>query len=183
MNLFLISEKSEERKRETSRGSEPPPPGEEVPPPVSQEPKEKEGSVQGTPREATRGDSKTKDIPKNDERKGSKERSRHRDSSRSPRRRRTRSRSRSGSAKRNRKRSPSPKPKKVHVSRLTRNVLKGHVQEIFANFGTVKSVDMVMDRNRSWISRGDAYVEFEDPKDCEEAIKHMNKGKSNWFFF
>ena len=35
-------------------------------------------------------------------------------------------------------RSPTPRPTKIHVGRLTRNVTKEHVQEIFSAFGTIK---------------------------------------------
>ncbi len=59
---------------------------------------------------------------------------------------------------------------------MTRNVLKDHVVEIFANFGTVKSVEMNNDRQRPRVGSS-AYVEYEKPEDVENAIKHMHGGK------
>ena len=35
---------------------------------------------------------------------------------------------------------------KLHVGRLSRNVNKGHLEEIFAHYGTVKAVDVIIVR-------------------------------------
>lgn len=83
-----------------------------------------------------------------------------------------RSKSPSASPKR-RKRTPSPKPTKVCVSKLTRNVNKGHVEEIFSNYGKVKSVDLPLSNG---ISRGIAYVDYDTPEEAEDALKYMNGG-------
>lgn len=52
----------------------------------------------------------------------------------------SRSRSRSRSVRKKRDRSPTPKGNKIgpriHLGRLTRNVTKDHVHEIFSNYGT-----------------------------------------------
>lgn len=83
-----------------------------------------------------------------------------------------RSKSPSASPKR-RKRSPTPKPTKVCVSKLTRNVNKGHVEEIFSNYGKVRSVDVP---HVNSISRGLAYVDYETSEEAEDALKYMNGG-------
>ena len=75
-----------------------------------------------------------------------------------------------------RKRSPTPRPTKVHVGRLTRNVNKDHIQEIFALYGAIKYIDMPNDRIHPNTSRGHAYVEYENPDDAEKAIKYMDGG-------
>ncbi|KAG8145547.1 hypothetical protein E2320_012064 [Naja naja] len=91
---------------------------------------------------------------------------------------RRRSRSKSKPPKRDEKerkrRSPSPKPTKVHVGRLTRNVTKDHIMEIFSTYGKIKMIDMPADRLNPHLSRGYAYVEFENPDDAEKALKHMD---------
>lgn len=94
---------------------------------------------------------------------------------------RSRSRSRSPRGDRKaapprRQRSPTPKPTKVHVGRLTRNVNREHIVEIFSVYGTVKSVEMLMDRNHPEFSRGFAYVDYEAADDAEKAVLHMNGG-------
>jgi len=83
-----------------------------------------------------------------------------------------RSKSPSASPKR-KKRSPTPKPTKVCVSKLTRNVNKGHVEEIFSNYGKVRSVDVP---HVNSISRGLAYVDYENSGEAEDALKYMNGG-------
>lgn len=75
-----------------------------------------------------------------------------------------------------RKRSPTPRPCKVHVGRLTRNVNKDHIQEIFSLYGTIKYIDMPNDRIHPNTSRGHAYVEYENPDDAEKAVKYMDGG-------
>ncbi|CAG2118849.1 unnamed protein product, partial [Medioppia subpectinata] len=97
--------------------------------------------------------------------------SRSRDSSR-------RRRQRSASPKRAvRKPSPTPKPTRIHVGRLTRNVTKDHVMEIFSVYGTVRNVEMPFDRIHPHLSRGFAYVEFDKPEDADKAIKYMDGGQ------
>ncbi|ELT89736.1 hypothetical protein CAPTEDRAFT_156845 [Capitella teleta] len=89
-----------------------------------------------------------------------------------------RSRTRSRSPKRSRpRRSPTPRSCKVHVARLTRNVNKEHVTEIFSVYGTVKHVEMLVDRFHPEFCRGFAYVEYENADDAEKAVKHMDGGQ------
>ncbi|EDV27742.1 uncharacterized protein TRIADDRAFT_9217, partial [Trichoplax adhaerens] len=64
----------------------------------------------------------------------------------------------------------------IHLGRLTRNATKDHVQEIFSNYGKVKNVDVPTDRANG-LPRGFAYIEFENGKSAENAIKYMNGGQ------
>ena len=88
-------------------------------------------------------------------------------------------RSRSTSPRRRRRgeRSPTPKPLRIHIGRLTRNVTKDHLNEIFAVYGTVKSVDLPAERRDfSHVHRGYAYIEFATAEEAETAMKHMDGG-------
>lgn len=83
----------------------------------------------------------------------------------------------SPSPKRKRKeRSPSPKPTRIHIGRLTRNVNRDHIQEIFSHYGTIKNVDFPVDRMHTQNGRGFCYVEFTTPEEAENAMKHMDGG-------
>ncbi|RWS05048.1 SR-related protein LDC2-like protein [Dinothrombium tinctorium] len=110
----------------------------------------------------------------------------HTSSSRSRSQSSSSSSSRSSSASRGRRgRSVSPKPKralspkvaKIHIGRLTRNVTKDHLLEIFNAYGVIKSVDLPIDRIHPHLSRGFAYVEYEKAEDAEKAIKYMDGGQ------
>lgn len=91
---------------------------------------------------------------------------------------RSRSRSRSLSSRRKkRERSLTPKPVRIHIGRLTRNVTKDHVQEIFSNYGTIKYVEFPTDRMHVPFGRGFAYIEYTNPEDAENAMKHMDGGQ------
>lgn len=91
---------------------------------------------------------------------------------------RDRSRSRSLSARRKKRdRSPTPKPVRIHIGRLTRNVTKEHVQEIFSLYGTIKYIEFPIDRLHPPHGRGFAYVEYTNPEDAENAMKHMDGGQ------
>ena len=75
-------------------------------------------------------------------------------------------------------RKPSPPvQKKVCVAKLTRNVTKDHVMEIFGNFGNVIYCDLPMDKQKSWINTSLAYVEYEKLEEADECVKKMNGGK------
>uniref|UniRef100_A0A452GB38 RNA-binding protein with serine-rich domain 1 n=1 Tax=Capra hircus TaxID=9925 RepID=A0A452GB38_CAPHI len=77
--------------------------------------------------------------------------------------------------KEGRRPSPSPKPTKLHIARLTRNVTKDHIREIFSTFGKVRVIDMPVKRMHPGLS--DAYVEFETPDGAEKALKYMDGGQ------
>uniref|UniRef100_A0A3B3BR20 RNA binding protein with serine rich domain 1 n=1 Tax=Oryzias melastigma TaxID=30732 RepID=A0A3B3BR20_ORYME len=93
---------------------------------------------------------------------------------------RRRSRSKSKSAKKDererRRQSPTPKPTKVYLGRLTRNVIKEHIHEIFSTYGKIKMIDMPVNRAHPHLSKGYAYVEFENSEEAEKALKHMDGG-------
>lgn len=89
-----------------------------------------------------------------------------------------RGRSRSGSARRKRReRSPTPRPTKIHVGRLTRNITREHISEIFSVYGELKSVDMPFDRFHQHLNKCFAYIEYNSPDDAENAMKHMDGGQ------
>ena len=75
------------------------------------------------------------------------------------------------------KRSPTPKPTKIHIGRLTRNVNKDHIQEIFSVYGTIKHLEMPPDRAHSNFSKGFAYVDYEKAEEAEKAVKYMDGGE------
>uniref|UniRef100_A0A3B4FEL1 RRM domain-containing protein n=1 Tax=Pundamilia nyererei TaxID=303518 RepID=A0A3B4FEL1_9CICH len=75
-----------------------------------------------------------------------------------------------------RRRSPTPKPTKVFLGRLTRNVIKEHIQEIFSTYGKIKMIEMPMNRMHPHLSKGYAYVEYETSEEAEKALKHMDGG-------
>lgn len=52
-----------------------------------------------------------------------------------------------------------------------------HIQEIFATYGKIKSVEMPMDRLHPHLSRCSAYVEFETPEEAQKALKYMDGGR------
>lgn len=55
--------------------------------------------------------------------------------------------------------------------------LQDHIMEIFSTYGKIKMIDMPVDRLNPHLSKGYAYVEFENPDDAEKALKHMDGGK------
>ena len=48
--------------------------------------------------------------------------------------------------------------------------------EIFGTFGKLKSAELKIDPAVN-LSKGFAYVEYEDPRDCEQAIISMDGGQ------
>ncbi|KAF5400638.1 RNA-binding protein with serine-rich domain 1 [Paragonimus heterotremus] len=81
---------------------------------------------------------------------------------------------------RERSKSPAvdmPKFTRVLVEKLTRNITKAHVQEIFSVWGTIQSVDMPADRLHPEFSRSYAYVTYENPKSATDAVNFMNGGQ------
>lgn len=74
-------------------------------------------------------------------------------------------------------RSPTPRPTKIHVGRLTRNVTKEHVQEIFSDYGTIKNIQFEYERHQQHLGKGFAYIEFSTPDEAEDAMKHMDGGQ------
>lgn len=66
---------------------------------------------------------------------------------------------------------------RIHIGRLTRNITKDHVIEIFSTYGTIKTVEFLLDRVHPPAGRGFAYVEYNNPEDAENAMKHMDGGQ------
>ncbi len=68
------------------------------------------------------------------------------------------------------------------MTKLTRNVTRDHVIEIFNNYGTVKNVDVSDARGGGGGGPGrgrTATVEFETHEMVEKAVKHMDEGKQS----
>ena len=121
-----------------------------------------------------------KENLKKDEKRSSRSRSRSRSRSGDRRRRRRSSDRRSRSASPRRQRKPTPPPRKICVTKLTRNVTKDHVLEIFGNFGNITHCDLTLDRNKTWLHNGNCYVEYEKVEEAEECIKKMDGGNFNF---
>ena len=47
-----------------------------------------------------------------------------------------------------------PGPTKIHIGRLTRNVNRDHLQEIFSSFGKIKDIEFGSERMRPWLNKG-----------------------------
>ncbi len=47
----------------------------------------------------------------------------------------------------------------------------------------MRDVTLEKERQRSWINKGFAYVEFEAADDVDNAVKHMNGGQVGPLFF
>lgn len=62
------------------------------------------------------------------------------------------------------------------VRNLTRNVTEDHIQEIFGCYGTLKSVELAVDRNVN-LPRGYAHVDFETHEEAERALDYLNNGQ------
>lgn len=82
-----------------------------------------------------------------------------------------------------RERSPIPRPTKIHIGHLTRNVTKEHIVEIFSTYGNIKIVEFPLDKMHPSHGKGFAYVEFETADEAENAMKHMDGGKLNFYTY
>ena len=49
----------------------------------------------------------------------------------------------------------TPPPTKIHIGRLTRNVNREHLQEIFGTFGKIKDIEFGSERMRPWLNKGE----------------------------
>lgn len=49
--------------------------------------------------------------------------------------------------------------------------------EIFSTYGTIKSIEFPKDHVHPHLGRGFCYVEFTNPDEAEEAMKHMDGGQ------
>lgn len=179
-NFFNLSSSSsssssgDRRKRRASRSKSPARKA-----PIG-ESKERDGKDRPKSRERARKPSGDRERDDKRDRASSKGRGGRRSRSHSARnrsKRNSRSRSASVSSRRKRfERSETPKPTRINVSRLTRNVTKDHVMEIFSNYGEIKTVDFPVGRYHNTLGRGYCYVEFMLSDHAENAMKHMDGG-------
>lgn len=75
-----------------------------------------------------------------------------------------------------RKKSLELKLIKVYVGKLIRNVNKDYIMEIFFNYGSVKNIDMLMDRVYLNFSKLFVYIEYESFEEAEKVVKYMDGG-------
>lgn len=61
----------------------------------------------------------------------------------------------------------------IHVGNLSFNVTEDQLREAFGQYGSVTSVNIIMDRDTGR-PRGFAFVEMADGKEAAAAIKEMN---------
>lgn len=75
----------------------------------------------------------------------------------------------------------------ILVERLTKNVTKGHIDEIFGSYGAIKQIEMSSNTRCEKttlvrlltevnFNRGICYVEYENPEAAESAFYHMDDG-------
>jgi RNA recognition motif-containing protein len=64
--------------------------------------------------------------------------------------------------------------KRLFVGGLSYSVTSEELQEMFAKIGKVVSANVITDKY-SGRSKGFGFVEFEDDKDADKAIKEMNE--------
>lgn len=82
--------------------------------------------------------------------------------------------------------------KVIVVSGLTKNVHKGHLEEIFGEYGKITGLDLPLFKvcayfspvfscaqlmSAAGLNRGKAAIEFEKSADAEMAVKHMEGGQ------
>ena len=63
--------------------------------------------------------------------------------------------------------------KKIYVGNLSWNTSEQQLEELFAQYGTVSSANVVLDRDTGR-SRGFGFVEMEDDNSAMEAIQALN---------
>ncbi|KAL9104636.1 MAG: hypothetical protein Q9163_000440 [Psora crenata] len=64
----------------------------------------------------------------------------------------------------------------IVVERLTRNVTGDHLREIFGAYGTIKDLDLPMNRQFN-TNRGTAYIIYNNTPSAESAIAHMHEAQ------
>jgi RNA-binding protein with serine-rich domain 1 len=79
----------------------------------------------------------------------------------------------------NGRRSPSPPPvsrsgNKIGIERLTKNVTREHLEEIFSVYGQVVDIFLPM---RNGANKGFSHITFASEEEAQRAIKHMDKGQ------
>ncbi|MCJ1357256.1 MAG: hypothetical protein MMC33_007252 [Icmadophila ericetorum] len=64
----------------------------------------------------------------------------------------------------------------IVVEKLTKNVNDGHLREIFSSYGTIKDVELPINK-QFMTNRGTAYILYTNPPDAESAIAHMHEAQ------
>ena len=64
-------------------------------------------------------------------------------------------------------------PKKIYVGNMSYSTTEDELENLFAQYGTVLTVNIVTDRNTNR-SKGFAFVEMEDSDSADKAIAEMN---------
>lgn len=84
------------------------------------------------------------------------------------------------------RRSPSPSVRrqekekeatKIYIGKLSLNVNKDHLAEIFGTFGEIKEIDLPAHRIHSRLHRGFAHIEYVTAEGAEKACKYMEGGQ------
>ena len=64
--------------------------------------------------------------------------------------------------------------KKLYAGNLSYDVTDANLEEMFAEFGTVRSAQVIQDRDTGR-SKGFGFVEMEDDRAADEAIRGLNE--------
>ncbi|KAI9836077.1 MAG: hypothetical protein M1819_001691 [Sarea resinae] len=72
--------------------------------------------------------------------------------------------------------SAAPKSTKIVVEKLTKNVKEGHLREIFGAYGSIRDLDLPINR-QFMTNRGTAYILYNEAADAESAIAHMHEAQ------
>lgn len=84
------------------------------------------------------------------------------------------------------RRSPSPSSRrqekekeatKIYIGKLSLNVNKEHLAEIFGTFGEIKEIDLPSHRIHPHLHRGFAHIEYVTSNGAEQACKYMEGGQ------
>ena len=67
--------------------------------------------------------------------------------------------------------------KKIYIGKLSLNVNKEHLAEIFGTFGEIKDIDLPSHRIHSHLHRGFAHIEYVSSNGAEQACKYMEGGQ------
>ncbi|MCJ1410715.1 hypothetical protein MMC19_004801 [Ptychographa xylographoides] len=67
-------------------------------------------------------------------------------------------------------------PQRIVVEKLTKNVNEDHLREIFGSYGTIREVELPMNR-QTMTNRGTAYILYASPTHSESAIAHMHEAQ------
>lgn len=63
----------------------------------------------------------------------------------------------------------------IYVSNLTRNMLKGHIEEIFSEYGSIQNIDFPTDELRHF-TKGYVYIKYNQEQSVQKSLKYMNGG-------